>query len=172
MSDSQVKGDLFLKVLDAVASRWGTNGLSMIEQDYSGYREEQWYPFEDFNNLLATIKSRLGNNNSLSIYQMGFRTMKDDARWSEIFDDQDPAEVFLTTKRQEGQYKVGSVSAIPKGPKHLRIDFNSEETDQLWFEFYRGRLQGVLELTGRTGVVHLLPQGSEKSVRSYDVKWG
>ncbi len=172
MSESRVKGDIILKVLDGVASRWGRNGLEIIGYEPANYRQEQWYPFDEMCSILASAKTRLGNNNPLTVYQLGFRTVKDDPRWQDIFDDQDPSEVFTTTKRQESQYVVGTATAKNLGPKHVRIDYRSEETDQVWFEFYRGRLQGVLELTGRTGVVHLLPQGEAKGVRSYDVKWG
>jgi hypothetical protein len=172
MTDSQVKGDIILKVLDAVVSKWGQNGLEIIGYEHASYRQEQWYSFEEMCSLLSSVKSRLGNNNPLTIYQLGFRTVKEDPRWHDVFDDQDPAEVFLTTKRQEAQYKVGTQTAINLGPKHVRIDFKTEETDFSWFEFYRGRLQGVLELTGRTGVVHLQPMESGNGLRSYDVKWG
>lgn len=172
MTDSRVKGELFLRVLDTVVAKWGRNGLEVIGYDPASYRSEEWYTFSDLCGLLSAIRQRLGKNNPNTIYRMGFRTMKDDERWHDVFDDQNPAEIFLSTERQDKQYRVGSMNARTIGPKHVRIDYATDETDPSWFEFYRGLLQGVLELTGRTGVVHLLPRGPDPGVRSYDVKWG
>lgn len=172
MPDSKVKGDILLRILDQVIAKWGVNGLDIIGYDPSGYREEQWYPFPEICGLLAAIKSRLGNNNPLSVYQMGFRTVKEDSRWQGIFEDMDPGEVFLTTSRQDAQYVVGEHRTERLGPKHVRLDLLTEERDPVWFEFYRGRLQGVLELTGRTGVVHLMPWDGKSGSRIFDIKWG
>ncbi|MFO7619565.1 MAG: hypothetical protein R6W91_07955 [Thermoplasmata archaeon] len=172
MDEPQVKGDIILRVLDQVIIRWGRNGLDMIGFEPASYLEEHWYPFDDICDILSAIKSRLGNNNPLTVYQLGFRTIKSDPRWQDIFDDADPADVFLTTKRQEDLYRFGAQKAQVMGPKHVRIEMVGEPIDQLWLEFYRGRLQGVLELTGRTGVVHLLPASGDPPARTYDIKWG
>ncbi len=172
MPDAKVKGEVFLRTLDAVAARWGANGLDIIAQDHADYREERWYPLEEFCSLLSKVKTRLGSNNPYSIYLIGFRAMKDDPHWQDVFDDQDPAGIFLTTERQDQQFNVGTVKATTLGPKHVRVDYIASTSDPLWFEFYRGLLQGVLELTGRSGVVHLLPSEQGKEERTYDIKWG
>jgi hypothetical protein len=172
MAESQAKGDIILKVLDQVMIKWGKDGLDTIGTDPKKYNVEQWYSFSELCGLLSKVKSRLGNNNSLAIYQIGFNTIKKDPRWQGIFCNTNPAEVFLTTKRQDDQYTVCTHVATPVGAKHVRIELNNFTGEPVWLEFYRGRLQGVLELTGRTGVVHLLPPGEKADTRIFDIKWG
>ena len=99
MPENQAKGDVFLKVLDQVVKKWGNRGLKEIDADPKNYKMEQWYPFSELTVILNNIKSKLGNNNPLSVYQLGFRIIKDDPRWQGIFDDQDPAEIFLSSER-------------------------------------------------------------------------
>jgi hypothetical protein len=120
----------------------------------------------------VVVKSRLGNNNPLAIYQIGFNTIKKDPRWQGLFGNKNPAEVFLSTKRQDDQYMVCAHIATTIGAKHVRVELDGFKGEPVWLEFYRGRLQGVLELTGRTGVVHLLPCGEKEGARTFDIKWG
>lgn len=172
MAESQAKGDIILKVLDQVVVKWGKDGLDIIETDLKRYNAEQWYSFSELCGLLSKVKSRLGNNNPLAIYQIGFNTIKKDPRWQSLFNNTNPAEVFLTTKRQDDQYMVCTHIATSVDAKHVRIELKNFMGEPVWLEFYRGRLQGVLELTGRTGVVHLLPPGEQDGIRIYDIKWG
>ena len=172
MSENQAKGDVFLKVLDQVVKKWGNRGLEEIYANPSQYKMEQWYPFADLCSILENVKTKLGNNNPLSVYQLGFRIIKDDSRWQDVFFDQNPAEIFLSTKRQEAQYKAGTQSLERIGEKHIRVELQNWDCDEVWYDFFRGRLQGVLELTGRTGVVHLNPDKNDGSIRILDIKWG
>ena len=172
MPENQAKGDIFLKVLNQVVNKWGNRGLKEIGADPSKYKMEQWYPFTDLCSILSDVKLKLGNNNPLSVYQLGFRIIKDDPRWHNIFDDQDPATIFLSTKRQEGQYKAGTQSLERVSEKHVRVELQNWDCDDVWYDFFRGRLQGVLELTGRTGVVHLQPDKEDDGTRILDIKWG
>lgn len=172
MPEYQAKGDVFLKVMEQVVKKWGNHGLQEIGADPNQYRMEQWYPFTDLCDTLLDIKVKLGNNNPLTVYQLGFRMIKEDPRWQGIFDDHDPAEIFLSTKRQEGQYHAGSQNLKKISAKHIQVDLLNWGCDDVWYDFFRGRLQGVLELTGRTGVVHLIPPGDDDNVRTLDIKWG
>ena len=172
MPENQAKGDMFLKVLNQVVNKWGNRGLKEIGADPSKYKMEQWYPFADLCDILSNVKLKLGDNNPLSVYQLGFRIIKDDPRWHNVFDDQDPATIFLSTKRQEGQYRAGTQSLERIGEKHVRVELQNWDCDEVWYDFFRGRLQGVLELTGRTGVVHLQPADEDKAIRILDIKWG
>ncbi len=172
MPENKVKGDIFLKVLDQVVKKWGEPGLKKIGADPSQYEMEQWYPFSELCALLRIIKETLGKNNPLAVYQLGFRIMKDDPQWQGFFDDKDPAEIFLSTKRQDTQYKAGIQTLERINDKHTRVNIINWECDDIWYEFFRGHLQGVLELTGRAGVVHLIPGCSKEGVRILDIKWG
>jgi len=172
MSENQAKGDVFLKVLDQVVKKWGNRGLQEIDVDPGQYKMEQWYPFNDLCSILSNIKVKLGNNNPLSVYNLGFRMVKEDPRWQDVFYDQDPAEIFLSTKRQEAQYKAGTQTIERIGEKHVRVNLDNWVCDEVWYDFFRGRLQAVLELTGRTGVVHLIPPEENDASRTLDIKWG
>ena len=172
MPENQAKGDVILKVLDEVVKKWGNRGLKEIGAEPGKYKMEQWYPFSDLTKILNDVKTRLGNNNPLSVYNLGFRMIKDDPRWQGIFDDQDPAEIFLSTKRQDGQYQAGTQTLEKIGGKHVRVTMMGWNCDDVWYDFFRGRLQGVLELTGRTGVVHLQKDVGEDGSRILDIKWG
>ena len=171
MKGFQVKGDLFISVLSQVARRWGSVGVEEVRVRPDEYSEEEWYDFSEFCKLLGEIKSGPGNNNPMSIYELGVSTIKDDMHWQAIFQRLDPVDVFLSTARQERQYKIGAITPTKLGSKHIRLEYSIEADQGLWLEFYRGRLQGVLELTGRTGVVHLLPKETGKP-RTFDIKWG
>jgi hypothetical protein len=168
---NKVKGDVFIGVLRLAASKWGADGLVRIGRDPKDYAAEQWYPYEDFCDILLGVKS-LARGNPMIIYQLGFNIVKIDPRWQEIFSSKNPAEVFVTTKRQDSQYIVGEYSALMKGAKHVEVRVRCPGCRPEWCEFYRGRLQGVLELTGRTGVVHLQPGKPADDARTYDIKWG
>ena len=172
MPENQAKGDVFLKVLDQVVKKWGNRGLKEIGAAPSQYKMEQWYSFTELCNVLRAIKEKLGNGNPLTIYQLGFNIIKDDPRWQGIFDDKDPADIFLSTKRQDAQYKAGTQEVKIISEKHVQVDLQNWDCDDVWYDFFRGRLQGVLELTGRTGVVHLIPPGDDDTLRTLDIKWG
>ena len=172
MAESKVKGEVFRVILKLVAYKWGTDALKIIGQSPDKYLTEQWYPYSEFCDILAAVKSTVGNNNPMIIYQLGFNTIKKDKHWQNTFISKNPVEVFNSTEHQDTQYKVGTYSAVGIGPKHIRLTMNCPDCRLEWCEFYRGRLQGVLELTGRTGVVHLMPSGEDKTQRVYDVKWG
>ena len=85
MSEDQAKGDVFLKVLNQVSNKWGNRGLKEIGADPGQYKMELWYPFTDLCIILRDIKIKLGNNNPLTIYQMGLKIIKDHPRWQCIF---------------------------------------------------------------------------------------
>ncbi len=172
MDDHRIKGDVFIGVLKLVASKWGRVGLESIGTGPEEYALEQWYPYSDFCDLLMKVRKQLAQGNPMIIYQIGFNMVKIDRRWQEIFGAMNPGDVFTTTKRQESQYRVGTYSAEPVGPKHIRVTLLCNECRHEWCEFYRGRLQGVLELTGRTGVVHLQPPKEKDGARIFDIKWG
>ncbi len=172
MAENQAKGDVILKVMDQIVQKWGKKGLEKIGADPGNYKVEAWYPFQELCDILRRTKETLGNNNPLSVYQLGFNIIKSDPRWQDVFYDQDPGEVFLSTKRQDGQYQAGTQALEKISEKHVRVTMVGWECDDVWYDFFRGRLQGVLELTGRTGVVHLQREPNEDGSRVLDIKWG
>ena len=107
------------------------------------------------------------------IYQMGYETVFDDVRWQTVFKGLSPAKVFFSTKRQAGQYTGGNIKAEQLGTKHIRLRMSGWQCGPLWYEFYRGRIQAVMELTSRHGVVEItLDENDEETSCTYDIKWG
>jgi len=172
MPENQARGDVFLGVMDQVIKKWGNDGLREIDADPNRYDAEQWYPFIELCKILRNIKTKLGNNNPLTIYQLGFLLFKDGPDWQGIFDDRDPAEIFLSTEKQDTQFRAGSQNIKRIGEKHVRVDMFNWGCDDVWYDFFRGQLQGVLELSGRTGVVHLIPGTTGEGIHTLDIKWG
>lgn len=169
MEGPRVKGTLFIRVCDQADAMWGKGCLGQSTENR--IEEDAWYPACDFCALLDAVKAGPGRNSPLSVYLLGVGAIKGDPAWQETFASMDPADVFLSTERQETLYIIGAQAAVPVGAKHVRVEVPGGIGSQSWYDFYRGQLQGVLELTGRTGVVHLLP-GSGDGRRRYDVKWG
>lgn len=172
MDEPRVKGEVFQTVFRLVAGKWGQEVLDGIRADPDSYAPGEWYHYSAFCDILTAVKDAVGRSNPMIIYQLGFSTMKKDARWSELFQTMNPADVFRSTERQDTQYRVGHYSAEAKGNKHIQVKMTLPDCRPEWCEFYRGRLQGVLELTGRTGVVHLQRETGSGGERIFDIKWG
>lgn len=156
MEKSRVKGDVFLRVISYVIKKWGKMGLAKISVNPDSFKAEIWYSLKDFTILLQNIKDNLAETNE-SIPNLGRSTIVDDERWKWTFKDMDPEEVFSSTSRQNAQYQVGEMSVVESSPGFVRMKLELWVEDEaqcgLWAEFYRGRLQGVLDLTGSTGNV-------------------
>ena len=120
---------------------------------------------------LAKIDVRIGGDRSFSIDQLGHEIMTEDMRWQVIFRASNPGDIFTTTKRQEAQYKGGEVISRLAGDNHVEVTMVGWPGEKIWFEFYRGRLQGVLELTGKKGTVDMKPIDSETNECKYDIRW-
>jgi hypothetical protein len=140
------------------------------------YLPEGWYPFGDFCRLLSRIHNDLGKGDPVHIFRMGKRTVIDDDRWRNLFQNKNPKEVFTTTRRQEAQYDVGDfiVKSVKEGHITIRASlWDCEETEAaLWSEFYRGRISGILELTGRDGKVEMDTDFTEdKKCCTYEIAW-
>lgn len=159
MSESSAKGDLFQNVLALIVKRWGKQGLGKIGASPEQYKPEQWYPFSDFYDLLKDIDDKLGKGDGTVLYRLGYDMVKSDFRWRTIFTDRNPVYVFLSTKRQDTQYRGGKFTAESVGERQIRIEMSEWGCGQIWYEYYRGRLQAVLELTGHVGMVEMNADG-------------
>ena len=152
MGGHQVKGDLFNKVLKYVSNRWGKQGQEKLSNPRHRL-PERWYDFEDFLELLREIDTNLGKGNRKTTFNIGVQLMTKDGRWQTVFKGKDPSKVLTSTKRQGGQYRGGEFSASELDPNSVKVEMSGWPCEGIWCEFYRGRLTGVLELTGRSGKV-------------------
>ncbi len=167
-----VKGDLIQRVLAFVMIVWGDEGLEKIKRNPDQFEKNDWFPISEFTSLLKDIDEILDEGVSPAIYQMAHTMMRNDFKFRTIFKNKDPKYVFMTTKRQETLIKGGRYLAKAVDDHHVRIEMSGWSDDPRWYEFYRGRLQGVLELTGREGTIEMTSANSSNGqVYFYDIKW-
>lgn len=58
------------------------------------------------------------------------------------------------------------------GDNHIQLTMNDWSDDPIWYDFYKGRLQSVLDLTGHKGTVGLsVIDGIESKKYTYDINW-
>ena len=147
-------------------------GITSIERSY---KPETWYPLSDFVGLVENVRDHLSETDK-STFNLGKGTITDDERWKWDFKGMNPEDVFSGTSRQNAQYKVGEFSVIETSPGFLQLQMSLWERDarirEIWSEFYRGRLQGILDLTGSKGNVEMKyrpPDDGKDTV--YTIMW-
>jgi hypothetical protein len=176
MSEAYVKGNLFQHSLEYVQHKWGQYGSDVLSINKNDFLPERAYPIADFCKLLSKVSNKLGKGQSSDMYFMARGMIKKDDRWQTVFKGQDPLEVFTSTKHQEDQYSVGDHKVEKSETGHVRIkftpSFDNEDWMKVWCEFYRGRLHGVLDITGHPGTVEMkFKKKRKKRICLYDVTW-
>ncbi len=172
MPDNKAKGDLFQHVLAYVRKKWGRDALEDLDKTPEQYRPAEWYAFSEFCTVLTDINAKLGDGDDLAVFHMGCEMIKNDFRWRTIFKGRSPVYVFKSTKRQDTQYTGGVNTANIIADKHIRIAMSGWDCDYIWYEFIKGRLQGVLELTGNNGTVDMTEVNeSDHTGFTYDITW-
>ena len=172
MPENKAKGDLFHHLLAYVNKKWGKEGLDKLGKVQDDFNAADWYPFSELCGLLTDINAKMGNGDGQAVNRMGTDMIKNDFRWRTIFNGRNPAYVFITTKRQDTQYIGGQYSARVVADKNIRINMKGWECGEVWYEFVKGRLQGVLELTGHEGAVNMTRSGTgDEPEYVYDITW-
>jgi uncharacterized protein (TIGR02265 family) len=174
MAETWVRGNFFMQALDHVKRKWGQTGLDKINECHENYLPERTYPFEDFCALLSKISSALGEDTISDYSKLGGDMVRNDERWRQMFRGMDPRGVFSTTKRQDGRYQVAFIEVesddVGEVRLNMRIDIGKKELQDMWAEFYKGRLEAVLELTGYKGFVEMA-RGKKGGAYSYIITW-
>ena len=156
MEKPRVKGDVFLRVSAYIVKKWGKAGLARVNMSPDQYKPETWYPLNDFISLLLAIKANLAESED-SISNIARDTITSDDRWTWAFKDKNPEVVFSSTARQDALYKMGEFNVLETSPGFMRLKMalweNTDEKRDVFAEFYKGRLLGVLDLTGFKGNV-------------------
>lgn len=158
--------------MEYIKKKWGRKGLEAVDARPEDYPMEKWYPFEDYCDLLGRIGRELGQDNGKLVAHMGEEMMSHDVRWRTIFKGKKPEDIFTSTKRQDAQYAVGHMNVVDTENHNVILKEKLWEPSckysELWNNFYQGRLQGVLNLTGRKGNVQV---SREKELIKYHIKW-
>lgn len=172
--NAEAKGELFQETISYIKEKYGQRGSSSLGVDEREFIPVKWYPFSEYCSLLFDIYRELMDGDMDKIYRMGYEMITKDERWRSVFEKREPREVLSSTKRQEEQYRLGDIQLIEDDEDEIILEFmmNLQEDlcMELWSESYRGRLAGVLELTGHDGSVEL-DMDLERRVSVYTVEW-
>ena len=173
MREMWVRGIFFQQVLNYIRKTRGQTSYELLGKDIDKYKIEEKYDFREFGELLAKIKLITRNDDDY-IARISRDTMSEEASWKNLFRRMDPASVFASTQRQDGRHQVADYQPIETTPGQvvLRMKMWAEDREHqdLWAEFYRGRLEGILELMGRKGTVKLTREFGDAGF-TYTITW-
>ncbi|MCK5310111.1 MAG: hypothetical protein KAJ33_00625 [Thermoplasmata archaeon] len=174
MREMWVRGIFFKQVLEYIQKNRGQTSYDLLGMSPDDYRVEERYDFEIFCKLLAKIDLMTGEDNGTYISKVARDTMTEEASWKAQFRKLDPKSIFMTTKRQEGRHQIADFEPQLVENSHVSIKMTMWIQDKvfqdLWANFYKGRLEGVMELMGRKGTVELIKEFGE-GVYTYDINW-
>ncbi len=168
MVQSKVKGDVFLRVIRALKNQRGSNILDRLSKDPDRYKSEAWYAFSEFLSMLKDIREITEDQDI--IFRLARSVIMKDDRWVYYFEGQDPEKVFKENKKQNGLFQMGEFKVLETSPGFMRLEMvpwdDGMDGYGLWVDFYRGTMQGVLDLTGKNGniVKKRMPGGDDSSV--------
>ncbi len=174
MREMWVRGIFFTQVLDYIQKNRGQTSFDLLGMKPEDFRIEERYDFDIFCKLLAKIDLMASQDNGSYISKIARDTMTEEARWKVQFRKLDPKSIFMTTKRQEGRHQIADFEPELIDSSHVSIKMTMWTQDKayqdLWANFYKGRLEGVMELMGRKGIVELIKEFGE-GVYSYEITW-
>ena len=160
-----IRGNFFIQALEYVKRKRGPKGLADIGRRPDEYISGHKYDFEEFCELVVMINNTVEDGKPSFFPKIARDMMIADPRWPVLFRNMDPKEVFINTNRQEGQYEVGSFE--PEDVQDRRITMKMKmwggepHHQDMWAQFYKGRLGGILELTGHDGTVEVAGEGGQ-----------
>ena len=174
MKDMWVRGIFFKQVLDYIQKNKGQASFDLIGMKSDDFKPEERYDFELFCKLLAKVDMMNTEENGSFIARIARDTMTEEAIWKVQFRKLDPKSVFMTTKRQEGRHQIADFEPTAHENGHVSIKMTMWTQDKayqdLWANFYKGRLEGVMALLGRKGRVDLVKEFGE-GIYTYDIYW-
>ncbi|MBA3046006.1 MAG: hypothetical protein KKH41_06200 [Candidatus Thermoplasmatota archaeon] len=173
MRDMWVRGIFYRQVLKYIKQRRGQTSYDLLGMDIDKYKIEEKYDFEDFMTLLSKIKLITSGEEDY-IAKISRETMTEEATWKNLFRRMDPTSVFASTQRQDGRHQLADYKPVIVADGHVVIKMNmwtdNLEHQNLWAEFYQGRLEGILELMGRKGSVKQVREFGN-GIFTYTVEW-
>ncbi len=175
MDKAKIRGELFNHTMAHIVKVWGLTGLENIS-DLTSHVPKDWYPLEEFCNLLTDIVKLLADGNQEYIFEMSKDMLLIDKKWKKKFKGMDPNDLFLFTENQKEEYQMGAFEARSIRPNYIKVQMDTLIKDEyqhyLWCEFYHGRIEGVLELTGHEGTIrknHTVEGGQRHC--TYHIEW-
>jgi uncharacterized protein (TIGR02265 family) len=174
MRETWVRGIFFRQVLDYIKHHRGLTSYELLGMEISDFRPEEKYPFARFGELLSKVRL-ISPGEDDCVAKMSRDLMNREASWKSLFRRMDPKNVFTSTQRQEGRHQLADYepAEASDGQVVIRMKMWSENRDHqdLWAEFYRGRLEGILDLMGRKGSVKLVREFGDGGAFTYTISW-
>ncbi|MCK4266798.1 MAG: hypothetical protein KAX31_05915 [Thermoplasmata archaeon] len=173
MPEMWIHGKFFRQTLEFMLRKRGKQGLKELGQHPDDYLPERKYEFEEFCQLLIRINETVADGEPSFFPRIAREMLTKDTRWQMLFRRLDPKDVLTSMKRQEGQYQVSSFEPEEVQDNHVTLRMSmwggQPEHQEIWAEFYKGRLEGILELTGHKGTVEVVGEG--KGEYLYTIDW-
>ena len=174
MREMWVRGVFFRQVLNFVKKDRSQTSYDLLERKIEDYRDEEKYDFRDFGELLSKIKMITSSQDDY-IARIARETMAEEATWKHLFRRMDPTNVFASDQRQRVRQHIADYESlvVENGHIELRMEMWTDNRDHqdLWAEFYRGRLEGILELMGRKGAIKLTKEFGDGGIFTYSITW-
>jgi len=176
MEKATVKGELFVNAIAYIHKKWGADGLDTMGFLEDQFKPDTWYGLDEFCQLLDSLYKFLHVTDPTEPFKIGKWIVTSNMRWAAVFQGKDPGDVFTSNQKQKKAYNVGEFRGVHQIGKevsiHSTIWTDNKRHLDLWAEFYRGRLTGVLELTGRCGQVTTVAEMLEKEAMvTYKITW-
>jgi len=173
--DAKLKGGFFIKTLEYVSRKQGSDALKEFQKPIEFYQEEHWYPFDEFCQNLEKMERMFQDDRKDTLFLLGRATIKRDTRWSTMFKGKDPKDVFGVNTRQDDQVRVGDFNIEEVSENHIRIKMslwseNLEHT-RIWSRYYLGCSQAIMDLTGKKGFVSTRPDPENQTVIFFEFNW-
>jgi len=176
MIEPKIKGNFFERLFLYIKKKLGPTGLEKLGVTPGEHKVEQWYPYEEFCELLNRSAQLFPDLQPSALFKIGQFTMSKDERWQQLFKDQDPHDVFETNQRQDALFMIGRFAIEDMGDNNVTVRMTLWSTDEdhndLWAEYYQGIVQGVMDATGTTGTVEMEKDtGGERLAWIYLINW-
>jgi hypothetical protein len=173
MREMWVRGILFRQVLGYIKKNRSQTSYELLDRNLEEYKIEEKYDFTDFAELLSKIKMIASGENDY-IARISRETMLEEASWKGLFRRMAPASVFSSTQRQEGRQQLADYEPEEISNNqviiHMKMWTDIRDHQDMWAEFYRGRLEGILELMGRKGSVKMVREFGAGGF-TYTIRW-
>lgn len=174
MRESWVRGIFFRQVLHYVKQHRSLTSFELLGMQVSDFKPDEKYDFALFGELLTKIKL-VSTDDDNYIAKISRDLMNQEIKWKSLFTRMDPKNVFSSTQRQEGRQQLADYEPleVTDGRVSIRMTMWPEGRayQDLWAEFYKGRLEGILDLMGRKGSVKLVREFGNGGTFVYTISW-
>ncbi len=176
MDGPWVKGVFFHYIFKFLKKKLGQASIDKVGYSPEDYLEERAYPLSEFITLLERTDRLLDEYSEHSLHGAGRFMISVDPKWPQMFMGKDPGEVLTCNTRQDwmmntGEYGFEKVTKSKEVILTCDLNFDSLRDVDLWMEYYRGCIHGVLDACGVDGDVETISLEGKPSSKKLSVTW-